>query len=396
MLESRHALASRAEGGRRFVVLAACSAVFGLCLLGASASAEVSKERRLERSIDRLVDAEEGPPGVSVLLRRGKQRTFIRAGERDVESGRPFRRRDHMRVASVAKAFSGAAALALVDQGELSLDSTIAERLPGLPAEWGPVTLRQLLAHTSGLPNITADPGYINAFLAAPLAEPLPVDLIALMSDTALEFAPGSEYRYSNTDNMVIGLIVEAAVLGAPGSGLGYANALRATVLRPLGLRRTSLPRGNKLPLPFIHGYDRDPLEDLTECCAAAWSFAAGGVVSTPADLGDFVAGYAGGELFGGETRRAQFRFIKGGESQPPGPGKNSAGLALFRYRTPCGTVFGHTGNTFGYTQLIAGTRSGRRSLNVATNEQLNPETRPGVFAKLDRVYERAVCALLD
>ena len=66
---------------------------------------------------------------------------------------------DHMRIASVAKAFSGATALSLVDEGVLSLDDTIAERLPELPEAWGEVTLRQLLNHTSGLPDYTASRG---------------------------------------------------------------------------------------------------------------------------------------------------------------------------------------------------------------------------------------------
>ena len=65
-----------------------------------------------------------------------------------------------MRLASTSKAYSGAVALSLVRRGQLALDDTIGERLPGFPAAWSAVTLRQALHHTSGLPNYTTDPAF--------------------------------------------------------------------------------------------------------------------------------------------------------------------------------------------------------------------------------------------
>jgi D-alanyl-D-alanine carboxypeptidase len=126
---------------------------------------------------------------------------------------------------------------------------------------------------------------------------------------------------------------------------------------------------------------------------------ASGGIYSTPHDLTRFTRGYVGGELFGGATRSAQFSFVEGGSSEPPGPGKNSGGLALFRYETRCGTVFGHTGNFPGYTQFTAATRNGKRAVTVSVNRQLAPDA-PGkkavqVFKTLRRDYTLAVCALL-
>ena len=69
-------------------------------------------------------------------------------------------------------------------------------------------------------------------------------------------------------------------------------------------------------------------------------------------DLNRFIRAYAGGKLFGGATRAAQTNFVPCGESEPKGPGKNSAGMALFKYDTRCGTVYGHTGNFPGYTAI--------------------------------------------
>jgi len=108
------------------------------------------------------------------------------------------------------------------------------------------------------------------------------------------------------------------------------------------------------------------------------------------------VRGYVGGDLFGRQTRAQQRRVVEGGSSEPPGPGKNSAGLGIFRYETRCGTVWGYTGNYPGYTQFMAASPNGKRSVTVSVNEQLSPiEGAPGVFDALRRTEVRAVCAAL-
>lgn len=354
-------------------------------------------ERRMERSLRHVVNGPGGPPGASAVLRhRGKEK-FVTAGVADVETGAPFRRGKYMRIASVSKAYSGAVGLALVDDGILALDDTIAERLPWLPAEWGSVTLGQVMSHTGGLPSFTKDPGYLQYFADHLQDTDITLeDLIGFVADPPpdpLRFPPGTAYEYSNTDNLVIALMAEAA------TGRTYHQLLVDEVFEPLGLQQTDLRNDSVLPGPKIHGYQTRPLEDLTECCSMAFVSASGGIYSTPHELTRFVRGYVRGDLFGRATRSAQFDFVPDGSSEPPGPGKNSAGLGLFRYRTTCGTVFGHTGNFPGYTQFTAATKNGRRSVTVSVNRQLAPDA-PGIdavraFARLRRTYRVAVCALL-
>ena len=103
---------------------------------------------------------------------------------------------------------------------------------------------------------------------------------------------------------------------------------------------------------------------------------------------------FVGGALFGKRVRKQQLELVRGG-SEPPGPGQNRAGAGIFRYRTDCGTVFGHTGNIFGFTQLLAATKNGRRSLTVSATEQLSPSERKSVFKRLLAADEKAVCAAL-
>jgi D-alanyl-D-alanine carboxypeptidase len=205
-----------------------------------------------------------------------------------------------------------------------------------------------------------------------------------------------AKYHYSNSDNIAVALMVESA------TGRSYEGQLRERVYEPLGLRQTSLPKGPNLEAPYIHGYDNDPKdqppEDYSEILAAGWSWASGGIVSTPADMNEFIRGYVGGELFDRRTRAQQRRVLEGGSSEPPGPGYNSAGLAVFRYQTKCGTMWGHTGNTPGYTQFMAASPDGSRSVVVSVNGQLTPiprEGAPGAFEALRRAEERAMCAAL-
>src|SRR5688500_3129962 len=178
---------------------------------------------------------------------------------------------------------------------------------------------------------------------------------------------------------------------------MSYNDPLPKRVSSPLELRKSTPPRGPSLRHPFIHGYDNDPSqqppEDLSEVVAAGWARASGGIVSTPADLNDFIRGYVGGKLFDRQTRAKQRRVVEGGSSEPPGPGKNSAGLGIFRYETRCGTVWGHTGNTPGYTQFMAASPNGSRSVTVSVNTQLTPTAgEPGVFEALRRAGGLAVC----
>jgi D-alanyl-D-alanine carboxypeptidase len=347
--------------------------------------------RTLQRAIDHLTERPEGPPGAIVLVQRGSHLRVFRAGVANVRTGKPMQPWKHMRIASTAKAYSGGVALSLVDRGLLSLDDTIAELLPWAPDAWGEVTLGQALHHTSGIPDFSLSQAFVDHLLAN-LDDPVkPRELLDFVGDEDLEFDPGSEYRYSNSDNVVV------ALMAAKVTGHRYERVLRDEVLRPLRLRDTSLPSGVDMPRPYIRGYDFDDQgdpEDVSELFAAGYAWASGGIVSTPFDQNRFIRAYVGRELFGGATRAEQFDFIPGGSSEPPGPGGNAAGLAIFRYRTRCGTMFGHTGNTAGYTQFFAASRNGRRSVVVSINRQAVPEMQPDIFKELRRVYTLAVCTV--
>lgn len=349
-------------------------------------------DKRLQQQLDRLVAQDDGPPGAIALLTRGGRTEVYTAGVGDIATGRPPHPDDHMRIASTAKAFSGAVALQLVDRGRLSLDDTIGELLPDQPEAWHAVTLRQLLQHTSGLPDYSTDPGFVEILRADPHHVFDPRTLLDFVAGEPLLFSPGSLYEYSNSDNIAVALIAEAV------TDSRYEDLLKDLVYRPLGLRRTSLPLGYRLPRPYLHGYDVLPPaepEDISEALGASGVWASGGIVSTPKELGAFIRAYGGPTLLSEKTRKEQLTFRPGDSSEPAGPGTNAAGLAIFQYTTRCGVLYGHTGNFPGYTQLAATTPDGTRSLTFSINTQTSKSNKPALLARLRTVQEGFACALL-
>jgi D-alanyl-D-alanine carboxypeptidase len=380
---------------RRPLPLLVLLAAFALAIPATAHAAKLGSATKLvNQSLKRLVKLDDGPPGaIAVIQREGERRRVIKAGFANLAPTERPKPTDRMRIASVAKAFSGAVALSLVEEGLITLDETIGQRLPDLPAAWQSVTLRQLLNHTSGIPDYTQDPDFQAFFGANPQAEVPPRDLLDFIADEPLSFAPGSSYRYSNTDNIIVGLMAEAA------TATPYETLLATHVYGPLGLTSTSLPSNSAMTEPFIHGYEiapGEPPEDISTAISPSGAWASGGIVSTPADLNRFIRGYVGGVLFSQEERRQQFQFIRGDSDPPgpPGPGENLAGLAIFKYATDCGTVFGHTGSFPGYTQFIAASRNGQSSIVVSVNSvNLPPSGKP--YRALVKAERRAVCAAL-
>jgi D-alanyl-D-alanine carboxypeptidase len=344
----------------------------------------------VQRGLEALVAASAGPPGAIATLYRDGRLTVLRAGRADIMRRPPPRATDHMRIASVAKAFSGAVALQLVRDGRLGLDDTIGQRLPGMPPAWAGVTVRQMLDHTSGLPDYTQSDEFAEQAMNDPRGFVSPTGIIDWVRADPLVFAAGSRYAYSNTDNIVVGLIAEAV------TGRSYPDLLADVVFGPAQLRDTSFPtRRITLPRPFLHGYITAPGErdqDVTTFLSPSGAWASGAIVSTPADLNAFIRAYLGRRFFGAAEQREQMRFVPGGKSSPPGPGRNAAGLALFRYRTRCGTVYGHTGNFPGYVQFAAATADGRRAVTTSLNI---PAPTGRLLARLRSVQTKAVCALL-
>src|SRR5829696_9443192 len=183
--------------------VASIGLVVVVALLPAAPASGATTSSRLKRQLSALLAAEGGPPGVIVTIRRGGHTKVLSRGRGLIGSNRRPRYRDHMRLASVAKAFSGAVALRLVGDRKLRLDDTVGNLRPDLPTAWHGVTVRRLLNHTSGLPDYTQSQGFADQLERDPGGFVSTSEIISWVARAPLGFPPGARYGYSNTDNIV-------------------------------------------------------------------------------------------------------------------------------------------------------------------------------------------------
>lgn len=375
---------------RRRLTLTICAAALAGLLLASPATAKVrgAGDSRLQRDLDAIVASKGGPPGIAVLIDRGPHSEFLAAGT--AGGGVVPSPRLRFRIASVSKAFNALLAVKLAGRG-LPLTKTLGEWIPGVLPAAEDVTLRHLLQHTSGLAEYIQAPAFGEQLNADPTRYFSPLELTAFVRDEPLEFAPGSKYHYSDTDNIAAGLMEEKV------SGMPYELLLAKRVFGPLGMRDSSLPRTQKMPRPFMHGYEVEPGKqpgDVSELLNPAGAWASGGIVSTPVDLAHFASAYVPTML---SATRGLAGAFRPGSSSPPGPGKNFAGLGIFRYRTGCGTVYGHTGSFPGYRVFLAARADGFRSVVFVANAQIVPggEGPPRVAKAITKAQGQAVCRAL-
>jgi D-alanyl-D-alanine carboxypeptidase len=181
------------------------------------------------------------------------------------------------RIASLTKQFTAAAILRLQEAGRLALDDTAARHLPGLPLSWGAITLRMLLDHTSGLPNVTALPDYPTTIARTARS---PMEVVGRLFSEDLLFQAGSAQEYSNTGYILLAAVIER-ITGEP-----FAQALRDLVLVPAGLAETGDADPESIIPRRASGYRRAEGNWRNAAPVAAAAVAgAGGLVSTVDDL---------------------------------------------------------------------------------------------------------------
>jgi D-alanyl-D-alanine carboxypeptidase len=337
---------------RRLLALA----VLVFALAPAAPAGSISPTAGLQSALDRIVGG--NGTGAILFLRDGDRTLRLSSGLGQLRPRTPLHADDRFRVGSVTKSFVAAAVLQLVGEGKVSLKDPVERWLPGLLPNGREVTVRHLLNHTSGIYNYTDDPRIAAPFLAGDFGHVwTPRELIAVATSHDPLFAPGSSWSYSNTNYIVLGLIVEAA------TGHPLADELRARVFDRLGLDATLFPADATIPGRHAHGYStvRGPDRDVT-AINPSWAWAAGGIVSNAPDLADFYRALLRGDLV---TPHLVWRM----ESTVEVTGAGAYGLGLVKTQLPCSIVWGHDGHIPGYLTFAFSSGNGRRQVVLAVND---------------------------
>ncbi|MFE2156598.1 serine hydrolase domain-containing protein [Streptomyces lydicus] len=380
----------RQQGTRRRALPAAVAVAIGVMTLGALAppaasasdSAAVARPDAVQQALNALV-RDDGMPAAlaSVQDRDGRIRTYT-AGVGDLTTGSKVPRDGQIRIGSNTKTFVAVVVLQLVAERRVDLDASVDTYLPGLVRGKGidgrRITVRQLLQQTSGLPD------YSN-HLGDDVRYYTPRELLATALQHPADFAPGTSWKYSNTNYVLAGLIVQK-VTGRP-----LAEELDRRVVRRAGLRHTYFPAPGDASIrePHPHGYYREsadvPLRDITEI-DPSWGWAAGQMVSTGSDLNRFFSALLAGRLLP-SAQLAQMRSTVPAEATF-GPGARY-GLGLVSRPLPCGGLsWGHGGSFPGYETRGGATDDGRAT-NVAVTMQLTDEAGR---RNLERAVDAALC----
>ncbi|MEV6139532.1 serine hydrolase domain-containing protein [Nocardia sp. NPDC051990] len=325
-------------------------------------------------------------PGAQLIVTVDGDTTQINSGVGDIVTGTAFPDDAQVRIASNTKTFVAAVVLQLVGEGRIQLDAPIERYLPyvvrGPGGDGNLITVRNLLQHTSGIPDYL-----VRLNLRSPEALQQyrsPDQLIRIGLDAPAQFPPGSRFGYSNTDYLLVGKLIEQ-VTGRP-VGVEVTNR----ILIPLELRDTywpEFPLENVIRGPHPRAYQvvNGARVDITDI-DPGWGLADGALVATGADLNRFFSALLAGELLRPtELAEMQHTIQTMDPAQP-----SDAGLGLFHRINACGIdIWSHGGAMDGF--FVFGGYTSARTITISLN-QLPPLFGLGYKPIMDDLVDAALC----
>ncbi|WP_194895357.1 serine hydrolase domain-containing protein, partial [Catenulispora pinisilvae] len=301
----------------------------------------------------------------------------------DAQTGQPVSADAHFRIGSISKTFSAVVLLQLAAERRVDLDQSVQHYLPGLlPATFQPISLRQLLNMTSGLPQIGA--GGPDLSTDQMIAGRFGYHDFEQIIDSTLRpagqawpgpvFAPGTAQNYNSLNYRIIGLLIEHV------TGRSFSDEVNARIVRPLHLTGTFVPQGApRMPSPYMHGYLTGSQGTATDVSAQGGDPSS--MISTTGDLDRFITALFQGRLLPPAQLAQMFTLPRDaqGDLLPytgdtgncqtgPEKGKACLGLGIGTDTLPDGTVlWGKTGEDMGYFTAMFATRDLRHVGIVST-----------------------------
>ncbi len=285
------------------------------------------------------------------------------AGSADLKKATPLSFNHHLFIGSITKFFTAVLVMRVIEQGLLSLDDTL-DKWYGYPYA-DQVTLRQLLNHTSGIPDYTQDLRFFARTIISPKVPWQPEQLIELLEGKTLEHKAGSKHQYSNSNYLLLGRILEKV------TGRSYYVLLRERLFTPLELQ-DSYALDYPHDVSIANGYD-ETIINLGRRYMGGYrrslesgAFAAGSILSTSTDVAYFTHALFNSEVIGKQSLQSMQTFVDA-------PDKFihtqvGYGLGLRKLRIGGRDLIGHTGSIPGYSGIVMHNLQGGYTLAILSN----------------------------
>ncbi|MFJ2090599.1 serine hydrolase domain-containing protein [Streptomyces sp. NPDC087901] len=339
---------------------------------GPTAVADPHHADPLQRRVDAVHDT--GVVGVSAEVTSPGTRAVARAGVAESGTRRPMPPGGRFRIGSATKTFTATVVLQLVGEGRMSLEDTVERWLPGVVGGGGPdgssVTVRQLLQHTSGIPEVLPEIAALNSadgYRAERFRTYTPEELAMRRSE---DVPTEAAWSYSNTNYILAAMIIREV------TGRSWDREVEDRIIRPLGLSGTSTPGTSPfIPGPYARAYTAFGTGtgagiDVT-ALNTSMAVGSGAVISTTHDLSRFYTALIGGRLLEPAELDEMTATV-------PAPEMGVRyGLGLGEIPLPCGgSYFGHPGELLGYRTWAGITRDGSRTAVVYATSDGGPDTQ--------------------
>ncbi|MGW2230299.1 serine hydrolase domain-containing protein [Streptomyces formicae] len=358
----------------------------------ASAAPRPDRHEATRRALDGIVA--EGVPGVTAQVRDKYGSWDAASGVGDLRRGTPRGKHDRFRVGSITKTFVATVLLQLQAEGRIDLDDTVGKWLPGVVEGNGhdgdAITVRQILNHTSGIFDYSTDEEFSRKVFSKEFFQHrydtwTPEQLVKLAMRHKPDFAPGTDWKYSNTNYIVAGMIIKKV------TGNAYGDEIKRRVIDPLHLNATTVPGTRAtMPRPSSRAYGKLPSDpeakvyDVTELNPSMGG-SAGEIISDSDDLNRFYSALLGGRLL----PKAELTEMK--TVVPVGGRGGGYGLGISEMQLPCkGKVWGHDGGIHGSSSLALTTPDGRHSLALNMNGDWAGDLDPVVTAEFCGAEKKA------
>ena len=269
-------MVKRSHAVARLALLASICAV---AVSYGSAQSAGPSATEIQTKVDEYMNAAMAVNGFSgsILVARNAEPVVTKGyGMANIELAVPNTPQTVFRLGSVTKQFTATAIMMLQERGKLRVSDPICQYLTDCPAAWQPLTIRHLLTHTSGIPNYTNFPDFARTAVQPTSS----TDMIGMLRDKPLEFAPGEKFAYSNSGYYLLGMIIERA------SGKTYADFLEANIFTPLAMNHTGYDNSSTIIKNRAAGYARQAGHTVNAAYMdMTIPFAAGALYSTTEDL---------------------------------------------------------------------------------------------------------------